>query len=151
MDLLSCSVLLLCMLFILFYWANKIDWLIELQWCNCKPNSNTCKAPSDHQNQNNYLFCRPDVLPAARPTMSKHWRQTMNNNILTLFKFYRFCHFISNFQALLKAENKHSSIGTLVQCQFDWLQSAEKLWLKERKKIKRYRAITRCRRLECGQ
>ena len=42
---------------------------------------NTCKAsvkssPPTNQHQ---MFYRPDALPVAQTTVSKHWRETFNN------------------------------------------------------------------------
>jgi len=30
-----------------------------------------------HQQTNIQLFCRPDALPVAQPTVSKHWRELL--------------------------------------------------------------------------
>ena len=37
------------------------------------------KLQSDHYHQqtNTQLFYRPDALPAAQPTVSKHWRENV--------------------------------------------------------------------------
>jgi len=31
----------------------------------------------DHQQTNAQFFCRPDALPVAQPTVSKHWRENI--------------------------------------------------------------------------
>jgi len=42
----------------------------------------TCKAPVKSSPPTNQCttFCRPDVLPVAKPTMSKHWREILSLN-----------------------------------------------------------------------
>ena len=46
--------------------GNGISWAI----CKSAPRSRQITAPASHHS----LFYRPDALPAAQPTASKHWR-----------------------------------------------------------------------------
>jgi len=65
-----------------------------------------------HQQTNTQLFCRPDALPVAQPTVSEHWREktihrTDKLNILVQFwrGHYRYGHW-----SVLKA------LTAFVQC-----------------------------------
>ena len=58
-----------------------------ISWDMCK------SAPSSRQDNHTStpwlsFFCRPDALPAAQPTASKHWKQIMYNN----WKLYNMFH-----------------------------------------------------------
>jgi len=46
---------------------SGISWAI----CNSAPRSRQITTPAPHRS----VFYRPDALPAAQPTVSKHWRQ----------------------------------------------------------------------------
>jgi len=50
--------------------------------CKSAPRSRETTTPAPHHS----VFYRPDALPAAQPTVSKHWRQTQNNNFLKFHK-----------------------------------------------------------------
>jgi len=47
--------------------GSGIDWVI----CKSAPRSRQITTPVPHHS----VFYRPDALPAAQPTASKHWRQ----------------------------------------------------------------------------
>ena len=47
--------------------GSGINWAI----CMCAPCSRQITTPTPHHS----VFYRPDALPAAQPTVSKHWRQ----------------------------------------------------------------------------
>jgi len=47
--------------------GSGISWAI----CKSAPGSRQITTPAPHQS----VFYRPDALPAAQPTASKHWRQ----------------------------------------------------------------------------
>ena len=47
--------------------GNGISWAI----CKSAPRSRQITTPAPHYS----VFYRPDALPAAQPTASKHWRQ----------------------------------------------------------------------------
>ena len=47
--------------------GNGISWAI----CKSAPRSRQITTPATHHS----VFYRPDALPAAQPTVSKHWRQ----------------------------------------------------------------------------
>ena len=51
-----------------------------ISWDTCKsaPHSIQITMPTPHRS----VFYRPDALPAAQPTASKHWRQNIQNIIL---------------------------------------------------------------------
>ena len=46
--------------------GSGISWAI----CKSAPHSRQITTPAPHHS----VFCRPDALPAAKPTGSKHWR-----------------------------------------------------------------------------
>ena len=48
-----------------------------ISWAMCKsaPRSRQITTPAPHHS----VFCRPDALPAAQPTASKHWKQVMQH------------------------------------------------------------------------
>ena len=47
--------------------GSGISWTI----CKSAPHSRQTTTPAPHRS----VFYRPDALPAAQPTVSKHWRQ----------------------------------------------------------------------------
>ena len=49
--------------------GNSISWDIHV--CKSAPRSRQITTPAPHHS----VFYRPDALPAAQPTASKHWRQ----------------------------------------------------------------------------
>ena len=51
--------------------GSGIRWAI----CNSAPRSRQITTPAPHHS----VFYRPDALPAAQPTVSKHWRQYRKN------------------------------------------------------------------------
>ena len=51
---------------------SSISWAI----CKSAPRSRQITMPSPHHS----VFYRPDTLPLAQPTVSKHWRHSTNNN-----------------------------------------------------------------------
>ena len=64
------------------YWSKgwwKWWWQLELQVVQSSSQIITTNKPTPS------LFYRPDALPVAQPTASKHWRETKNNNILIDF------------------------------------------------------------------
>jgi len=50
--------------------GSGISWAI----CKSAPRSRQTTTPAPHHS----VFYRPDALPAAQPTASKHWRQVRN-------------------------------------------------------------------------
>ena len=50
--------------------GNGISWAI----CKSPPHSRQITTPAPHHS----VFYRPDALPAAQPTASKHWRQFLH-------------------------------------------------------------------------
>jgi len=56
-----------------------------ISWATCKsaPRSRQITTPAPH----NSVFYRPDALPAAKPTASKHWRQMWITNTKILIKY----------------------------------------------------------------
>ena len=61
----------------------------EWQWhqlglCKSAPHSRQITTPAAHHS----VFYRPDALPAAQPTASKHWRHTINTTINRKQKIY---------------------------------------------------------------
>jgi len=65
-----------------FYWSKEtvsdsgISWAI----CNSAPRSRQITMPAPHHS----VFYRPDALPAAQPTASKHWRQAINQHCVKI-------------------------------------------------------------------
>jgi len=53
--------------------SSGISWAI----CKSAPRSRQITMPARHHS----VFNRPDALPAAQPTASKHWRHWMNEYI----------------------------------------------------------------------
>ena len=54
--------------------GSGINWAV----CKSAPCSRQITTPAPHRS----VFYRPDALPAAQPTVSKHWRQKCNYNII---------------------------------------------------------------------
>ena len=54
--------------------GSSISWAI----CKFAPHSRQITTPARHHS----VFYRPDALPAAQPTASKHWRQIHNSHYL---------------------------------------------------------------------
>ena len=61
-------------------WAGGISWTI----CKSAPRSRQTTTPAPHCS----VFYRPDALPAAQPTASKHWRQFIHGVTVTSFDIY---------------------------------------------------------------
>ena len=59
--------------------GSSINWAI----CKCAPHFRQITTPAPHHS----VFYRPDVLPAAQPTASKHWRQRLNKHNEDLINF----------------------------------------------------------------
>ena len=60
--------------------GSSISWTI----CKSAPRSRQITTPAPHHS----VFYRPDALPAAQPTASKHWRQwvqSINQNVYCVF------------------------------------------------------------------
>ena len=53
---------------------SGISWAII---CKSAPRSRQITTPAPHHS----VFYRPDALPAAQPTASKHWRQTLTSDL----------------------------------------------------------------------
>jgi len=53
--------------------------------CKSAPHSRETTIPAPHHS----VFYRPDALPAAQPTASKHWRHYHNNNNMTIKMLYK--------------------------------------------------------------
>jgi len=57
-----------------------------ISWAICKsdlPRSRQITTPAPHHS----VFCRPDALPAAQPTASKHWRHAQTSpNFLCMLR-----------------------------------------------------------------
>ena len=85
-------------------WAGirkvKLIWILlkqetvsgsDISWAICKyaPRSRQITTPAPHHSD----FYRPDALPAAQPTASKHWRQSGEISIInSLKKVVYICH-----------------------------------------------------------
>jgi len=54
--------------------GSGISWAI----CNSAPRSRQITMPATHHSK---FFYRPDALPAAQPTASKHWRHNSSMNM----------------------------------------------------------------------
>ena len=80
--------------------GSGISWAI----CKSAPCSRQITTPAPHHS----FFCRPDALPAAQPTASKHWRQCTNWSIYNLMTFA-----VSVFQAT--SEHTHAQSQMLRQ------------------------------------
>jgi len=50
--------------------------------CKSAPRSRQITTPAPHHS----VFYRPDALPAAQPTASKHWRHKAQGNDLSIYK-----------------------------------------------------------------
>ena len=76
-------------------------------WAICKsaPRSRQITMPAPHRSG----FYRPDALPAAQPTASKHWRQNKLDYLLLLSMF-------------CSSTTKHVSMITCTQHQEHWLK-----------------------------
>ena len=57
--------------------GSGISWAI----CKSAPHSRQITMPAPHHSS---FFYRPDALPAAQPTASKHWRQLLTTLKMTL-------------------------------------------------------------------
>jgi len=57
--------------------GSGISWVI----CKSATRSRQITTPASHHS----VFYRPDALPAAQPTASKHWRQSSNASITIKF------------------------------------------------------------------
>ena len=66
--------------------GSGITWAI----CKSAPNSRQITMPTPR-----HSFYRPDALPAAQPTASKHWRQWTANELLM------FCHEVKSICILV--------------------------------------------------
>ena len=55
-----------------FYWSKRQWVAVESAgpYCKSAPHSRQITTPAPHHS----VFYRPDALPAAQPTVSKHWR-----------------------------------------------------------------------------
>jgi len=63
--------------------GSGISWAI----CKSAPRSRQITTPAPHRS----VFYRPDALPAAQPTVSKHWRYDrylFNTNVLTSSEYH---------------------------------------------------------------
>ena len=62
--------------------ARDSEWqwhqLGHMHVCKSVPHTRQITTPATHQS----VFYRPDALPDAQPTVSKHWRQTAERNSL---------------------------------------------------------------------
>ena len=95
--------------------GSGISWAI----CKSAPRSRQITMPALHYSS----FYRPDALPAAQPTASKHWRQSTSNTQLFQFSLCfcnsRFVHFSSFFSILLLLVTSLSSFLLFVYiCMF---------------------------------
>jgi len=70
--------------------GSSISWTI----CKSAPRSRQTTTPAPHHS----VFYRPDALPAAQPTASKHWRQSN----VPLLLFHSHCIHIWIFYPLTK-------------------------------------------------
>jgi len=53
--------------------TSKVLWCSVISWTTCKQSAPRCRqitTPTPHHS----VFYRPDALPDAQPTVSKHWR-----------------------------------------------------------------------------
>ena len=63
--------------------GSGISWAI----CKSAPRSGQITTPAPHHS----VFYRPDALPAAQPTVSKHWRQKNTLQKITIKMEYLCC------------------------------------------------------------
>jgi len=68
----------------------------DISWAICKsaPRSRQIATPAPHHS----VFYRPDALPAAEPTASKHWRHFLRPNVYEK-KFTGFCQVLKKMHA----------------------------------------------------
>ena len=64
--------------------GSGISWAI----CKSAPRSRQITTPAPHRS----LFYRPDALPAAQPTVSKHWRQYLLYFNTQYYWYFPKCH-----------------------------------------------------------
>jgi len=60
--------------------GSGISWAI----CKSAPNSRQITTPAPHYS----VFYRPDALPAAQPTASKHWRPDCHRTTTSQFVYF---------------------------------------------------------------
>ena len=77
--------------------GSSISWAI----CKSPPCSKQITMPAPHHS----VFYRPDALPAAQPTVSKHWRQSTESSTNTNTS--------TNLVTMTKSENKLTVIKSL--------------------------------------
>ena len=74
---------------------------ISLATCKSAPRSRQITTPAPHHS----VFYRPDALPAAQPTVSKHWRQPSlqkNYNIVESEVFKKFVNVSVRIMLMIK-------------------------------------------------
>ena len=89
----------------------QVDWVVGcwrgyLSGARCRPapRSRPITMPAPHHS----VFYRPDALPAAQPTVSKHWRQMDMINILSYPNQHKHWTHISKVASI--------NLGTLMIC-----------------------------------
>ena len=81
--------------------GSGISWAI----CKSAPRSRQITMPATHHS----VFYRPDALPTAQPTASKHWKQSINSALFT--RWQQWCgHLLSVLQQLVIISLHHNNI-----------------------------------------
>ena len=78
--------------------GSSINWAV----CKSAPHSRQITMPAPHHS----VFYRPDALPAAQPTASKHWRHNSTKSHNKLHKDF------TSFHCLVMTLFGHTSILT---------------------------------------
>ena len=87
-----------------FYWSKRwwggsgISWTICKSFA-CRSRQITMPVPHHTRCYTPLSFYRPDALPAAQPTASKHWRHSLQ--LAFSFLFIRLCHFVPGLFAFV--------------------------------------------------
>ena len=82
--------------------GSGISWAV----CKSAPHSRQITMAAPHHS----FFYRPDALPAAQPTASKHWRQILMHKATDKYRS-TFCHLLT--QKWLKAYAQTTTINDL--------------------------------------
>ena len=92
--------------------GSGISWAV----CKSAPRSRQITTPVPHRS----VFYRPDALPAAQPTASKHWRQSMH---------CRFCEMVEH-PSVCPIDRQLHLVGLLLSAlQAGWLVGWSRYWL----------------------
>ena len=115
---------------------SGISWAI----CKSAPHSRQTTTPVPHHS----VFYRPDALPAAQPTASKHWRQKHWRQF-TIVHIVHYCSLFSIFDIILNhtyfwpakvvAKLNYTTVAVLhmthVDCKRNWVMTCWRDYLLE--------------------